>query len=316
MKRYGNLFDKIFTEDSLFEAYLVARKGKRNKKACFEFEKNLTQNLSQLHNELINDIYSPRPYYQFVVFEPKRRVIKAPAFRDCVVQHAIYKTVYPIFDRTFVYESFACRKNKGTHKASKHIQNSMRKCSPEDYMVQMDIKKFFPSINTNILKVQIQRKIKDERLVRVMMMFTEHKDTGIPIGNLLSQLYANIYLNVLDHYCKRELKIKNYVRYVDDFVFTGIKSLSKSRMFLTRVVNFLNHALKVSLSKWSIFKIKRGINYIGYRTWQKTKLIRKHSLYKFFRALKKNKNDITTSILGHALPSGSHKYLLRSLQKC
>lgn len=314
MKRYGNLFDKVFTEDSLFEAYLVARKGKRNKKACFEFEKDLTQNLSQLHREITVGIYLPRPYHRFIVFEPKERMIKAPAFRDCVVQHAIYKVIYPIFDKVFIRQSFACRKGKGTHKASEYVQNCMRKCDPEDYIVQMDIRKFFASIDHKVLKFQVERKIKDKKLIDIMMLFVKHNDIGIPIGNLLSQIYANIYLNDLDHYCKRKLKIKYYARYVDDFVFVGIKTLVAVRKYLENVIVFIK-MLKLSLSKGIFFKVKTGINYVGYRTWQKTKLIRKHSLYKFSCALKKDNQKIINSILGHALYSGSYKHLLRRLQE-
>lgn len=118
MKRYGNLFEEAFTLDALYQGYLDARKSKRNKRACFNFERQLSFNLNSLHEELHSGCYKPMPYYQFTIYEPKERIIYAPAFRDCVVQHAIYRVIYPLFDRTFIHDSYACRKGKGTHQAA------------------------------------------------------------------------------------------------------------------------------------------------------------------------------------------------------
>jgi RNA-directed DNA polymerase len=204
MKRHGELFEKTFCRENLYAAYRDARQGKRKKRACFVFEKNLGTELEKLYQDVQGGTYRPDPYYSFIVREPKERVIHAPSFRDVVLQHAIYRVIYPVFNRTFIDTSFACRKGYGTHKARDYAREALRKYSADSYTLKLDIRKFFYSIDRVILKSLLERKIKDKGLIRIMMLFAEmESDTGIPIGNLLSQLYALIYLNPLDHYVKR-----------------------------------------------------------------------------------------------------------------
>lgn len=300
MKRQGRLFDAIFTPESLHQAYLDARHGKRAKRACFQFERVLGQNLAALHRELHQGAYRPRPYFSFEVYEPKKRTIYAPAFRDCVVQHAIYRAIYPIFDRTFIDTSFACRIGKGTHQAADYVQRTLRRCDGDSYYLQLDIRKFFYRIDRTILRELIAKKIKDPRLVELMMRFAEHDSpTGIPIGNLLSQVYALIYLNPLDHFIKRDLGARHYVRYVDDFILFGL-SREQCLEYRARIIAFLREGLALELSKSTIAKVKRGINFVGYRTWRSRRFIRKHSLYKYRRAVRGNRLDAAVSLLGHA----------------
>ncbi|RJX20282.1 MAG: hypothetical protein C4563_06385, partial [Desulfobulbus sp.] len=283
MKRAGNLFDKAFSVDNLLAAYEDARRGKRNKRACFEFERHLGARIMCLHKALMAGTYQPQPYFEFEVYEPKRRTIHAPAFADVVVQHAIYRVIYPLFDRTFIATSFACRKGYGTHRASDYTQQAMRRCGGEEYFLQLDVRKFFYSIDRAALRRLIERKIKDRRLVDVMMLFAEHDaPRGIPIGNLLSQIYALIYLNPLDHFIKRVLKVRHYVRYVDDFVLVGL-TREQCLSCRLRIIEFLKNELRLELSKTTIQKIRRGINFVGYRTWRTCRVIRKYSLYKFRR---------------------------------
>jgi RNA-directed DNA polymerase len=142
MKRYGNLFEKAFCADNLYQAYLDARQGKRTKRACFEFEKNLGANLSQIHKSLSDGSFVPDPYFSFIVLEPKRRVIHAPSFRDTVVQHAIYRVIYKLFDRSFIGQSFACRVGYGTHKAARYARRSMQRHEGDEYILKLDIRKF------------------------------------------------------------------------------------------------------------------------------------------------------------------------------
>lgn len=315
MKRYGNLFKSTFSEENLYQAYLDARKGKRKKAACFEFEKNLGGNLASLYNEIHTGIYQPRPYFKFKVYEPKERIIHAPAFRDIVVQHAIYRAVYDIFDRTFINKSFACRRGYGTHKASDYTQWALRQHASDDYTLKLDIRKFFYSINRKVLKCQIEHKIKDKKLVDIMMLFAEMEEsTGIPIGNLLSQIYALIYLNPMDHFIKRVLKIKHYVRYVDDFILIGL-TRHQCVEYRVIIVKWLNENLHLALSKSTIQKVKCGLNFVGYRTWRSKRFIRKYSLYKFRRAVKDRKWDVVVSLLGHAKNTQSIPYMMRILQK-
>ena len=312
-KRVGFLYEKAFTREALYEAYLVARKGKRKKRATLSFEKRLGAELDSLYNELQNGTYKPKPYVTFYVYEPKKREIKAPAFRDLVVQHAIYRVIYPIFDRKFIHTSYACRKGGGTHKASAYTQREIRKYSGNDYFAKLDIKKFFYSIMRFILEKMFHKVIKDKRFIAIMMMFAEIPTLfGIPIGNLLSQLYALIFLNPLDHFVKRVLKVKSYVRYVDDFVMIGL-NLEKAKEFKKACEEFVIKKLGLQLSHWHIQKIKRGINYVGYRTWKKVKFVRKHSMYKMKRAIKKEKIESIISLVGHAKGTATLRYFKRLL---
>ena len=312
-KRIGYLFEKTFTLENLYEAFLIARKGKRKKIAILRFEKNLGTELEKLHNELHDGTYEPRPYTQFKVYEPKERVINAPAFRDLVVQHVIYKAIYKIFDSSFIDASYACRKGKGTHKASIYTQKQMCKYNGNLYFVKLDIRKFFYSIDRNILKKFFEKKIKDKKFVNIMFEFAK-MDTlkGIPIGNLLSQIYALIYMNPLDHYVKRELKTKSYVRYVDDFVLIGL-TLDEAKESKKLCEEFVKNELDLNLSHWHIQKIKRGINFVGYRTWKRIKFVRKHSIYKMKKAIKKLKIESIVSLIGHAKYTATLKYYKRLL---
>jgi len=254
------------------------------------------------------------PYFKFIVYEPKERIIHAPAFRDIVVQHAIYRVVYPIFDKAFIDTSFACRLGYGTHRASNYTQGALRACRDEDYILKLDIRKFFYSIDREILRKQIERKIKDRGLVDIMMLFAQKDEPlGIPIGNLLSQIYALIYLNPLDHYIKRVLKVKHYVRYVDDFILIGL-TRDKCLEYKSLIVDFLKDKLCLELSKSTIQKVKHGVNFVGYRTWKNKRLIRKYSLYKFKRAVKQGKELSVVSLLGHAKQTNSLKYMLKIIK--
>lgn len=315
MKRYGGLFEKAFSRENLHRAYLDARKGKQSRRACFEFEKALGANLAKIHDELHSGTYAPSKYFEFVVYEPKRRVIHAPAFRDTVVQHAIYRIIYGIFDRSFTATSFACRAGYGTHKASRYVRKAMQEHIGDEYILKMDIRKFFYSIDREILRGLIERKIKDRRLVDVMMMFTKMESpVGIPIGNLLSQIFALIYMNPLDHFIKRFMKVKHYVRYVDDFMLIGI-SRPECLAVRTVIVEFLRITLKLELSKSSIQKIRKGVNFCGYRTWRSKVFIRKHSLYKFRKSVQKEHQESVNSLLGHAKRTNSLGYMLKMIKE-
>jgi len=315
MKRIGKLFDKAFSEENLYRAYLDARKGKRKKCACLLFEKNLGTNLEELYQKIHSNSYKPKPYFKFFVYEPKKRIIYAPAFKDIVVQHAIYRIIYSIFDKTFINTSFACRKGYGTHRASKYTQRALRKYSKNLYTLKLDIKKYFYSINRTILRKLIERKIKDKRFVDMVMEFAVYENPiGIPIGNLLSQIFALIYLNPLDHFIKRILKIKHYVRYVDDFILIGL-TRDKCLECKRNIITYLKDNLYLVLSKFTIQKIKRGVNFVGYRTWQSYKLIRKYSLYNFKRSVRKGKLQSIVSLLGHAKDTLSLRHMLNIIKE-
>jgi retron-type reverse transcriptase len=308
MKRVGNLYETAFTLDALYEAYLAARHQKRAGRACHEFERRLGSNLQALHLELADGSYRPRPYYSFVVKEPKPRTIHAPAFRDLVVQHAIYRVAGPILDRTFIDQSFACRKGLGTHAASDYAQEALRQSPTGSYTLKLDIRKFFYRIDRGILRRLIERRIKDARLVDLMMRFADHgEEKGIPIGSLVSQLYALLYLNPLDHFVKRELGVKHYCRYVDDFVLFGL-SRERALECRARIVAFLA-GLGLELSKSTIARTTRGLNFVGYRTWAGKRFVRRRALFNFRRSLASWDLPAVASYLGHAKRTHSERVM-------
>jgi retron-type reverse transcriptase len=315
MKRYGNLFAQCFTRTALYDAYLVARNGKRARRQCFLFDTRAGAALDGLHERLHAGTYAPRPYHRFLVHEPKTREICAPWFGDIVVQHAIYRVVRPIFDRTFIAQSFACRIGKGTHKASEYAQAALKASAPDSWTLKLDVRKFFYRIDRAILRGLIERKIKDVRLVDLMMRFAELPEpTGIPIGNLLSQLFALIYLDKLDHFVKRVLKVRLYCRYVDDFILFNL-SKNEALDFKVRIEAFLRDELHLELSKWTLARTRRGVNFVGYRTWARMKFVRKYSLYKFRRAVKKGKAETVISLLGHAKHTHSLGHMWRTIRE-
>lgn len=314
MKRVGYLFEKAFTKDNLYQAYLDASKHKHGNQACFRFERRLSYNLDSLYDELQSGTYRPQPYLTFTIYEPKERKIYAPAFRDLAVQHAIYRVIRPIFDQTFIDQSYACRKGKGTHACADYAQAALRESPSDSYVLKLDIRKFFYRINRDVLRRLIERKIKDKRFVDIMMLFANHGEPiGIPIGNLLSQIYALVYLNPLDHFIKRELKVKRYCRYVDDFILFGI-SKQQANEYLARIIAFIK-TLDLELSRFTIALVKRGVNFVGYRTWADKRFIRKHSLFVFSRALRDGKIQSAISILGHARKTHSLRSLVITIKE-
>lgn len=234
MKRFGNLYDELISFESLLFASRKARRGKRMKEGCATFEMNLEEELWRLHDELHNGTWVPGPYREFTIYERRPRKISAAPYRDRVVHHALCSAIEPVFERCFIHDSYACRVGRGTHAALERFTYFARRSR---YLLKSDIRKYFPSIDHEILKVKIRRKIKcsptltlidriidgsnpqDEMNVhfRGDDLFTPYnRRRGIPIGNLTSQFFANVYLDGLDHFVKEVLRAP-YVRYVDDF---------------------------------------------------------------------------------------------------
>lgn len=314
MKRVGNLFALATSQEALHQGYIDARKGKRGCRAVYTFERRLGAELDALHRELQSGEYRPRRYNHFWVYEPKPREISAPAFRDRVVQHALYNVVRPIFDRSFVDTSFACRPGKGTHAAADYVQHALRYVPRDSYFVQLDVRRYYYSIRHDVLRQQIERKVKDARTVDLWMQFADTRDgstpgVGLPIGCLMSQLSGLIYLDGLDHFIKRELGIQRYARYVDDFILIGVTREQGERCVLA-VTDFLRSRLGMSLSRATIDRVTRGINFVGYRTWASRRFVRKHSLYTYRRAVRDRRVESTASCLGHARRTASLRHML------
>jgi len=227
MKSCKNLYLKICEIKNLLLAYKKARKGKAKKHYVIEFEKNLASNLLKLKHELETQTYRPKKLQTFILRDPKTRKISKSDFRDRIVHHALCNILEPIFNKTFIYDSCANRKNKGNLFALKRFEKFQKKItnnlSSRAFCLKADIKHYFKEINRKILLQIIRRKIKCKDTSNLIELILENfqDKKGMPLGNLTSQFFANIYLNELDYFVKHKLKVKYYIRYVDDFVLLG-----------------------------------------------------------------------------------------------
>jgi len=294
VKRTNNIYESIYSFENIYLAYIEARKNKRYREDVLTFTDNLEANLITIQNELIWKMYSPGRYREFIVYEPKKRIIQAPSFKDRVVHHALCNVIEPIFDARFIYDSYACRKGKGTHAGVERIIYFLRKLArslPRTYCLKADISSYFPSIDHTVLKTLLRKKVSCEDTLWFIDTIIDGTSCGsargIPIGALTSQLFANIYLNELDTFVKHDLRAKHYVRYVDDFI---ILSDSKEELWehLGEIEIFLQDKLKLSLNhKTGIFPATLGIDFLGYRIWKDKLLLRKANIHRSKRRLRK-----------------------------
>lgn len=296
MRRYNNLFDKIFTLDNLTKAYHSAKRHKKNKKKVLQFTLNRGYELSKLYEEVHNGTYEVTPYNEFTIYEPKERRISAPAFRDSVVQHAIYRTIYPIFEKTLIKETYGCRIGYGIYDGLSMAREYLKQSSKDSYYLQLDIRKYFYSLDKEVLLNILGSKIKDKKLMNIIDKFLP-SDRGVPLGNLLSQFFGLIYLSKLDNHIKRVLRVKRYIRYVDDLVIIGLTK-EECLYYKQYIIDYLDKELNVSISKCTINKISKGISFIGFRIFKHYSLVRK-STYIRFKQWVKNK-DIIRIVCGIA----------------
>lgn len=250
---------------SLKNAFKAASAGKRNRLAVMSFRVRLEENLFQLSNDLRAENYGFGPYRSFYIHEPKTRLIESACFRDRVVHHAIYKTLEPIFDAQFYEYSFACRTGRGTHKAMLTLHDWVRRSKLKTFL-KCDIRKFFPSMDRTLMMSFLKRSIADEKLLRLLEKLVMNAPrSGIPIGNLTSQLFANIYMNELDQFVKRKLRVRYYIRYMDDFILL-CETPREGRRLRDEIEEFLRTNLKLELSpeKVMIGQVDQGIPFVGY----------------------------------------------------
>ena len=218
MKRYNNLFDKIVSLDNLYLADKRARRKKSNRKDIQEFDKDKDRLLKELQQLLIDEKYVTSAYETFIVHEPKERVIfKLPYYPDRIVHHAIMNVLEPIWVSIFIKNTYSCIKNRGIHSALHDVQAALKDKDNTTYCLKLDIRKFYPSIDHEILKSIVRKKIKDAKLLRLLDSIIDSTD-GVPIGNYLSQFFANLMLAYFDHWLKEVKRVKYYFRYADDIV--------------------------------------------------------------------------------------------------
>ena len=311
MKAIENIYDEMCSYEELYNAYLSARRQKRYRGEVMRFADNLEENLWEIHRELMAQTYEVGRYRKFYVHEPKIRLVMALKFKDRVVQWAIYQKLMPFYDRLFIEDSYACRKGKGVHKARDKFQYWMRQVNRKPgkwYYLKLDISKYFYRIDHQILIEILSRRIKDERLMRLLSEIINSRnerfglpeglspddctpdmwrgDVGMPIGNLTSQMFANVYLNELDQYCKHQLKIHYYIRYMDDIVI-----LSDSKDYLKTAKEtlraFLRDKLRLSLNgKTAIRPCGLGIEFCGYYMHPTHRKLKRQTARRIKRSMK------------------------------
>ncbi len=273
MKRAGKLFEKICCIQNLHEAYYKASKNKRLTAGYIDFRKNEEKNLASLRQSLLNGKYKHGKYRHFIITDPKQRLISAATFSDRVIHHAIMNVLEPIFERQFVFHTYACRKGKGTHAAARYAFKCAKKST---YFLKLDVKKYFDSIDHSVLKQLLCRIIKDVRCLELLFCVIDsykvpfcgdaasEREKGLPIGNLTSQFFANFYLSLLDHFVLEKLKPKAYVRYMDDIVIFD-DSLLRLKQILKDVNVFCSEKLVLSLKMPVFGKCRNGVPFLGWK---------------------------------------------------
>lgn len=283
MKRYGNLYPQIVAFENLLQAARQAQQGKRYRPNVLNFNYHLEPELLRLQTELTQQTYTPGGYRTFRIQDPKSRLISAAPYRDRVVHHALCNIIVPIIDRTFIGDTYANRIGYGTHRALKRFTHFARS---HRYILQCDIRKYFPNLDHEILKGMLRQKIKCRDTLWLIDRIIDSSNPqgedaeyfpgddlltpiarrkGLPIGNLTSQFFANVYLNGFDHFVKEQLKAKHYLRYVDDFAL-----FSDDRAFLAdahaAIADYLNTLrLKLHPVKTQLFETQYGANFVGFR---------------------------------------------------
>ena len=297
MKTWKNLYPRIWAFDNLLSASRKAQRGKRYRPEVYAFNARLEENLMQLQRELESETWQPGVYRTFHVQEAKRRLISAAPYRDRVVHHALCNVIEPLFERSFIFDSYACRKGKGTHAAADRYTQFSRRAR---YVLKCDLSLYFASIRHEVLYAQLAKRIADHATLglcaKVIRSWGDEgllwpSGAGIPIGNLTSQFFANLYLNDFDHWMKETMGCRLYVRYVDDFV---VLNDGKKRLHaLVPVIEGYLSGLGLALHprKRSVFPVTEGCDFMGYRIWPDHRRLRPENGYRFRRRLRAMARD-------------------------
>ncbi|MEW6267648.1 MAG: reverse transcriptase/maturase family protein [Thermodesulfobacteriota bacterium] len=306
MRRTGYLFDKIISFENLYAAFVRAFSGTgRTAEAC-RFHFHLERELLQLQEELTAGTYQPGRYHYFTIYDPKERTISVAPFRDRVVHHALVGVLEDIVEPRFIHDSYANRLGKGAHRAVKRAQVFLRQ---NQYYLKADVAKYFDGIDHEILLNLLGRIVKDKKVLDLTARLAANSDQsrglsegkGLPIGNLTSQFFANLYLDPLDHYLKDELRVQYYLRYMDDFVlFSDSRTWLKER--LSDLRRFLETRLKLSLKPKAVLINTRlhGLSFLGYRIFPRLIRIRRENLKRMIRRMRRRMYDFRSGRSGEA----------------
>lgn len=328
MKTEKHLLDKICSFGNALLAYRKARKCKRYRADVLQFEAKRELNLLRAMEDLREGTYKAGQYFVFKVFEPKERLIMALPFYDRVIQHMIVNVIEPIFNKRFITHSYACRKEKGVHEASntlaRWLYNLQVKQGKKIYAIKADVHHYFQSIDHEILKAEVRRYISDKRVLKLIDYVIDHngiypEGKGIPVGNLTSQLFANVYLNILDQYIKHELGVRYYIRYMDDFIILS-EDPEELRELLVKIDTFLEDKLHLSLNpKTTILAAKNGVDFVGYRHFPSFIIVRKEAtrrIKKLIRAFETGEIDeelfdaSMSSRIGHMVHADTYNLVI------
>ena len=306
-KRIGYLYESITSWSNLYLAFKKACKHKKSKSETTEWMYNCEKYLLELQAELIEQRYHPQPYKYFTIREPKERIISVAAFRDRVVHHALVNIIEPYFEAIFIKDSYATRKEKGLHLAVQAAQNYA--CRYKWYL-KLDIEKFFASVNHDILLRLINRKIKDPAVMSLCRIILSNQtasmgleeNRGLPVGNLTSQFFANIYLNKLDHFIKQSLGYQAYVRYMDDFILFS-DDPQELKHALKQIEQFVQQQLDLRIKPQSVQlnRVSHGIPYLGYRIFPKLLRIRRENLKRCLKGIEKTEQAYIKGKIGAAV---------------
>lgn len=334
-KRVNNIFDEKLKFSNMLEAYERSRDKKRNRKEVIVFELDSVSNIMKILKALKAGTYQVSPYRQFTIYEPKKRLIEALPFKDRVVQQwYVEEFIKPIFIPKFIIDSYACINGRGVHSAVKKLNKYMYNFSQKQkdfYILKCDISKYFYNIRKETLYHIIERYIKDKQVLNLTKMLIYHNNdpVGIPIGNYTSQYFANIYLNQLDHFIKEKLRVKYYVRYMDDFVLL-LEDKEKCKEILIEITEFLTNELGLKLNKkTNYFKSKQGVRFCGYKVFDNRILLLNENKKKIKKKIKiwnklyhENKLDLKETALklnswiGHAKNADTYHLVQEMKKRC
>lgn len=298
--RLSHSYEDIISVENLLAAWREFVAGKRKKLDVQNFQIYLMDRLTQLHRDLHTGSYHHGGYTAFKISDPKPRDIHKATVQDRLMHHAIYRVLLPFFDRTFIADSYSCRKHKGTHKAMERFKEFGRKVSKNEtqtcWVLKCDVRKFFASIDQEILMRIVEDYIPDEKIVAlirdiVQSFHSTESGTGLPLGNLTSQLLVNVYMNEFDQFAKHRLKAKCYIRYADDFVI-----FSEDRAWLEslvpRIAEFLHERLRLSLhpKKVSIGTLASGVDFLGWKHFSDHRVLRGATRRRMLRNMQDDSN--------------------------
>ncbi len=291
MNRVGNLYDRIVDINNLLLAEKKARKGKTKQHGVILFDRHPQDNIINLHHVLNNKEYITSEYTIFTIKDPKEReIFRLPYYPDRIVHHAVMNILEPIFVSTFTSNTYSCIKGRGIHKCLRDVKSALKDEENTRYCLKLDIKKFYPSINHDILKQLLRRKFKDNSLLELLDEIIDSAN-GVPIGNYLSQYLANFYLTYFDHWLKENKRVKYYFRYCDDLVIFG-SNKEELHNLLKDIVVYLHENLKLQVKgNYQVFPVdSRGVDFVGYKCYHTHIVLRKSIKKRFIRMIKHNDN--------------------------